>query len=264
MSHLPGVLIALALAVPAVAGQGDARLLAPTGTLRASLLATNPVQGRVDPQTGAVTGPVADLVRVLAAQLAVPYTLVPVANAAAVIESIRTGQVDIGFLAYEAVRAEQVDFSAPYFLMGNAYIVRADSPLQRAAAVDRAGVRVRAVKGQSQQIWVSEHLTRARIDTVPDMPGHAALAAMLARGEVDVFAANRQRLEEAVQAAPGMRVLADNFSVVGQAIVVPKGDAARLARVNAFVAAALESGEVRAALDRAKLAGVEVAPSPRR
>jgi hypothetical protein len=31
--------------------------LAPTGTLRASFIENNPVQGRVDAKTGAVTGP---------------------------------------------------------------------------------------------------------------------------------------------------------------------------------------------------------------
>ena len=43
----------------------SASRLAPTGTLRAAFLGTNPVQGRVNPSTGAVTGPVADLVREL-------------------------------------------------------------------------------------------------------------------------------------------------------------------------------------------------------
>src|SRR6476646_4948499 len=39
--------------------------LAPTGTLRATFLGDNPVQGTVDPTTGAVSGPVADIVKEL-------------------------------------------------------------------------------------------------------------------------------------------------------------------------------------------------------
>ena len=37
--------------------------LAPGGTLRVAFLGTNPIQGRVDPNTGAVSGPVGDIIR---------------------------------------------------------------------------------------------------------------------------------------------------------------------------------------------------------
>ncbi len=133
MLHLP-VLLALSLAAPLPAAQ-----LAPTGTLRAAFLATNPVQGRIDPRTGAVTGPVADLVRELARRLGVPWVLLPEPNPAAVIERMKAHQADIGFLAYEAARATQVAFSEPYALVASAYLVRADSPLMISADVDRHG-----------------------------------------------------------------------------------------------------------------------------
>ena len=43
--------------------QSPASVLAPTGTLRAVFLGSNPVHGRVDAKTGVPTGPVPDLVR---------------------------------------------------------------------------------------------------------------------------------------------------------------------------------------------------------
>src|SRR5262245_9384022 len=105
----------------AVAGVLAAPDIAPTGTLRATFLATNPVQGRVDPQSGEVTGPVADLVRELAKRRGVPFKIQPVPDAAAVIDSLKTRKADIGFLAFEAARAAQVDFTHPYALMASAY-----------------------------------------------------------------------------------------------------------------------------------------------
>jgi polar amino acid transport system substrate-binding protein len=236
--------------------------LAPTGTLRAAFLATNPVQGRVDPQTGAVTGPVADLVRELGRRLAVPVRLVPVPDASTVIAQVVMRQVDIGFLAYEAERAAQVDFSAPYALMGSAYLVRADSPFASSADVDRPGVTIGAVKGQSQQIYVSEHVSNARIEMVATVPGPAALVEMLTGGRIQAFAANRQRMEEVARSSPQVRVLRDNFMVNGQAMVVTKGDAARLAELNRFLNDVLASGFVKASLERNNAAGVEVAPLP--
>src|SRR5919106_2633587 len=78
--------------------------LAPTGTLRASFIENNPVQGRVDARTGAITGPAADLVRELARRQGVKFEIIPLPSAGAVLESVRSGKVDIGFLAYEAAR----------------------------------------------------------------------------------------------------------------------------------------------------------------
>ena len=64
------VLLASAAVVPATAGE-----LAPTGTLRATFLAANPVQGTVDPATGEVRGPAADLGRELARRLGVSFSI---------------------------------------------------------------------------------------------------------------------------------------------------------------------------------------------
>ncbi len=242
---------------PIIAGP---TILAPTGTLRAAFLATNPVQGRVDPQTGAITGPAADLVRELARRLGVPHTITPVPDAAALLASVKSGAVDIGFLAYEAARAAQVEFSTPYSLMASAYAVRADSALESSADVDRAGVTIGAVKGQSQEIFVSANVKNARVDVRPVVPPNDALAAMLMSGEIDAFAANRGRMEDLARTSPKLRVLPDNFLVVGQAIVVNKGESARVEELNRFLAEVRASGFVKSSLDRAGVAGVEVAP----
>jgi polar amino acid transport system substrate-binding protein len=259
MLPLQRFLLALSLAVP-LAGTD----LAPTGTLRAAFLATNPVQGRVDPRTGAVTGPVADLARELARRLGVPAILLPEPSPAAVIERMKMHQADIGFLAYEAARATQVDFSEPYALVASAYLVRADSPITISAEVDRAGVTIGAAKGQSQEIYVSANIHRARVEVLPETPAHDALVALLTGGKIDAFAANRQRMEDAARTSARVRVLPDNFLMIGQAIVVEKGDGTHLEEVNRFVADVRASGFVKSSLERAALAGVEVAPAAKR
>jgi hypothetical protein len=57
-----------------------------------------------------------------------------------------------------------------------------------------------------------------------------------------------------------VRVLSDNFSTIGQAIVVAKGATSRLAELNRFLTDVLASGFVKSSVDRAKIAGVEIAP----
>jgi polar amino acid transport system substrate-binding protein len=233
--------------------------LAPTGTLRAAFLATNPVQGRVDAKTGAVTGPVADLTSELARRLGVPRVITPVADPAAVIDAITSGKADIGFLAYEAARATQVEFSDAYLLAGSAYAVRADSPIKASADVDRPGITIGAVKGVSQQIYVSGNVRNARIELLPAQPPNEVLAKMLLDRTLDAFAANRGRMEELVKSTPGLRVLDDNFMVVSQAIVVDKKYAARVAELNRFVADVRRSGFVQQSIDRSGVAGLQVA-----
>jgi polar amino acid transport system substrate-binding protein len=252
------VLFALVLVLPQLGSN-----LAPTGTLRATFIANNPVQGRVD-STGATSGPAPDLARELGRRLGIPHAITPLPSAGAVMESVITGKADIGFLAYEAARAEQVDFSDPYLLSGSAYAVRADSRIRNSAEVDRPGVTVGAVTGQSQEVWVREHIKFARINALPTVPANAALAAMLLDGRVDVFAANRTRMKELAREFPTIRVLPGDFLVVGQAIVVAKGNRTRLDEVNRFLAEVRASGFVKASIDRADLPGVEVAPAPTR
>jgi hypothetical protein len=49
-----------------------------------------------------------------------------------------------------------------------------------------------------------------------------------------------------------------------QAIVVPKGKSAQLAEINRFLTDLRKSGFVQSSLERAKVAGVKVAPEPKR
>ena len=254
---------AAAAAVVTLHAQSKA-LLAPTGTLRSSFIATNPVQGRVDAKTGDATGPAADLTHELARRMGVPFVVMPLPDAGAVLESVRSGKVDIGFLALEAERATQVDFSDAYSSSGAAYAVPASSPLQRSADVDRAGVTIGAITGQAPEVYVREHVKNAKVQSLPAVPPNAEMGRMLLDGKVQAFAANRTRMEELVRDVPGLRVLADDYMTTLQAIVVPKGKAAQLAEINRFLADVRKSGFVQSALDRAKVAGVKVAPEPPR
>src|SRR5205085_9336041 len=93
--------------------------------------------------------------------------------------------------------------------------------------------------------------------------GDAIVKALLA-GELDAYAGNRMRLHEAVQKTPGLRLVSDNFHGVEQAVIVPRGEAARLAIVNRFLDEARASGLIAGAIARAGLVGVDVAPASSR
>jgi len=234
--------------------------LAPTGTLRAAFLGNNPTQGLVDPKTGAVSGPIADITRELARRLGVPFQIIPAPGVRGVLDHVKAHTADIGFLAFDATRAAEVDFSQPYSLGWNSYMVRADSAIRSAADIDRKGIRIGAAKGDSGELYLSRTLKQAELKSSPGMTVDEAQK-MLAASEIEAFAANRQRLVEAAARLPNLRILPDNFFAVEQSIVIDKGDPAKLTFINRLIDDLRSSGFLRDAIQRARLSGVDVAPS---
>ena len=228
--------------------------LAPTGTLRAAFLGANPVQGHIDAQTGAITGPVADIVKEMARKLGVPFAILPASGASGVIALIKSGKADIGFLAYDEARSKEVNFAGPYALMYNTYVV-----------ADRSGVKIGAVRGQTQETFLTANIKSAQLKVYESQPPQPELERLLTSGELQAFAANRQRMEDAAAKSSKLRALSDNFLVVVQEIVIDKGDdPAKLAEIDRLIDEMRASGFIKASLDRAKISGVDVAPAAKR
>ncbi len=245
-----------AVIAPSLAAQRGS-VLAPTGTLRAVYLGSNPVQGRLDAATGVARGPVPDLVRGLAEGVGVPYTLISAPNARGLMDTMKSGEADIGFLAYSDGRALEVDYGGAYLVMFSSYLVPANSALNTNADVDSAGVRVGAVRGQSQELFVTAELNNAEIRYFQTVPTQAEFETLLTGGELDAFAINRQRsLDAAAAAGSRLRVLNESFMEVEQSFVVGKGDAGKLELIEEFVADARASGFIVSSIERAGLVGV--------
>jgi hypothetical protein len=121
-------------------------------------------------------------------------------------------------------------------------------------------VTVAAIKGQSQQLFVSRHLKNARVQVLDAMPPQSELESILLGKSVDAFAINRQRGLDAQAASGGkLRPLADYFLDVDQCFVVEKGGAAKLKAIEQFVTQVRASGFIKASIERARLAGVSPA-----
>jgi len=253
----------LAFAARPASAQTPARVLAPTGTLRVIFLGMNPVQGRMDPQTGKATGPVPDIAEALAKKLGVPLKLISSPNAAGIASALNGNTADVGVLAYDVERTKDVDYGAPLLVMFNSYLVKRDSPIKRTADVDRAGVTAAAVRGQTQELYVSSHLKNAKVRVFATMPPQADVEKLLldgGPGGVDVFAINRQRsLDAQAESGRRLRALDDSFLEVEQSFVVKKGDRSKLPALAAFAAEVRTSGLVKQSIARAKLTGVDVA-----
>jgi polar amino acid transport system substrate-binding protein len=153
------VMIAAALAGGPSAMAGD---VAPGGTLRAAYLGTNPAQAMRDPATGEVRGVAYDLARELARRNNVPLEFKPIAGPPAVIEAVKSGAADIGFVAYEATRLGTVEFSQTYMLVRQSFLVLDGSPIKAIADIDRAGQKIAGTINDSITLCMKRILKQAR------------------------------------------------------------------------------------------------------
>jgi polar amino acid transport system substrate-binding protein len=227
--------------------------------LRATYIATNPVQASVDPASGEVRGPGAAIAREIARRLDVPMTITGVASPAAVIDSVRKGEADIGFVAFDPQRAGDVDFSEVYVLAQNTYLVREDSGMRTVADVDRANIKVGVTARDTADLVLTRTLKAAELRRNTTGTLETAIT-WLADGAVNAYGTNRQRLTELAARHAGYRLLPDNFYGVPQAVIAAKGNAALLDTVNGAVGEAKNNGLIARAIAEAGLIGVDVAP----
>jgi polar amino acid transport system substrate-binding protein len=128
----------------------------------------------------------------------VPVTITGAKGVEGVIESVKNGEADIGFVAYDPVRAAQVDFSQNYALAQNTYLVPENSPIRSVADADRAGVRIGVGLNDAGDHFLTRTLKHAELKRNAGGIGDAAVKLLLA-GELEAYAGNRMRLHAVAQ-----------------------------------------------------------------
>ena len=107
--------------------------------------------------------------------------------------------------------------------------MRAGSPCQSVADMDRPATTINVGQNAAYDLWLTRHLQHASLNRLPS--SQEAIDAFLA-GEGDMVAGIRQPLEATARRHPEVRVLADNFTEIHQAICVAREDVARFSAVN--------------------------------
>jgi len=233
--------------------------VAPGGTLRAAYLSSNPAHVTQDSATGVVRGPAIDLARELGRRLGVQVTTNGMPSPQSVIDAVQGGQADIGFVAYNPERAGPVEFSQPYSLVQQTFLVRANSAIQSVAQIDRSDQKIGAGRGDSIALYLGRNLKQAQLVELTETP--AAAIQLVLDGKLDAFGANRQRLTDLMRSSPGLRLLPDDLYGVEQTIIVPRGNPEALKVVNQFIDDVRKSGFLRDSIQRSGVIGVAVAPT---
>jgi polar amino acid transport system substrate-binding protein len=260
----------LSLAIVAVAGCASAPPpappaavadLAPSGTLRAAINFGNPILATRGASGADPRGVSVDLSRELAARLGVPVTFVTYTAAGKVVEGLRQGAWDIGFVAIDPARGAEMEQSPPYVIIEGAYLVPAGSPIQRNEDVDRDGVRVVVGAASAYDLYLSRELKHAKLVRAPTSP---AVSDMLVAERLDVAAGVKQQLQADAQRIANVRLLDGRFMLIQQAMATPKSRDAGTRYVREFVEEMKRSGFVARALQRHGIEGAAVAPAAAR
>ena len=232
------------------------KILAPTGTLRASINLGNPILANVD-QDGNPVGVSIDLANGLGRLLGLGVELVVFDTAGKSVEAVAQEQADFGFFAVDPVRGADIAFTAPYVLIEGAYLVPETSPLRDNAEVDQPGQRVVVGKGSAYDLYLTRALKHAEIVRAPTSP--KVVDTFMGLG-AEVAAGVKQQLEADAARVPGLRLLPGRFMVIQQAMGISKarGDAAA-AVLRTYVEAMKANGFVATALARHGIQGASVA-----
>jgi polar amino acid transport system substrate-binding protein len=232
--------------------------LAPTGKLRVGINYGNFLLVTKDPASGEPRGIAVDLARELGRRAGVPVEFVPYDAAGKLAEGVRAGSWDVGFLAAEPERANEITFSAAYLEIEATYLVPAGSPIRSIADVDRDGVRIAVAVKSAYDLYLSRTLRRAELVRAQ---GIDASYKLFVDAKLEVLSGLKPRLITDAETLPGSRVLDGRFTAIQQSIGTPKGRDGAAKYLREFVEDVKASGFVAQAIAKHGVRGVSVAPS---
>ena len=228
------------------------KTLAPTGSLRVGVYLGSPTSLVRDAKTGDKAGVAFELGQALGRQLGVPVEIKEFTRLADVLEALKGGAVDFTFTNATAVRARDMDFTAPLVRIELGYLVPPMSTLQTVADVDKPGIRVGVAQGSSSQGVLGRLFKRA---TVVPAPSVTLAQVMFREGQLDAFATNKGILNEMADALPGYRILDGRWGLETMAIAIPQQRGVAMPFVRQFAEDARRSGLLAGIVKRAGLRG---------
>lgn len=229
--------------------------LAPTGELRSVINVGNAVLARMEGDQAA--GVSVDIARELARRTGLPLKLLVVNAAAGSVAALAQGQADVGFVAIDPLRGQELAYTAAYVTIEGAYMVRQDSPLHSNDEVDRSGTRVVVGKGSAYDLYLSREIKQA---TLVHAPTSQAVVEVFLSQNLEVAAGVKQQLEKDQARLGGLRLLPGRFMAIHQAMATAKSRSPEVVTyLHALVEDLKANGFVTEALKRHRIEGVALA-----
>lgn len=200
------------------------------GVVKIATFDANPPFGSVDGKTHEIVGYDVDFAKALAKKLGVKLQLVPT-NPANRIPLLQSGKADliVADITITPERAKVIDFSVPYFVTGQQFLVPVSSPDKLEGY---ATARIGAVKGTTGEQELHNRFPQSRVLSYDDIP--LALSA-LRNGNVQAITQDSTILAGLLDGAPDKakyKVLPELLSKEEIGVGVKKGESSLLKVVN--------------------------------
>ena len=232
---------------------------APTGTLRVGINLGNPILANEEQSTKRLYGVTIDIANEIGKRIALPVQLIPFKTAGATVDAVKTGDIDLVFVAIDPVRGADISYTPAYIQIEGAYMVKAASPLKVNEEVDVAGNEIVVGKGSAYDLYLTREIKSA---TLLRAASSQAVIDDFMSGKGNVAAGVKQQLESDAKRYEGLRMLPGRFMVINQAIGIPKSRAHyenTTAYLSGIITELKQSGFVADAMKRHNIQGAKVA-----
>jgi polar amino acid transport system substrate-binding protein len=232
---------------------------APTGVLRVGINLGNPVLASLDDATQKPKGVSIDIANEIGKRSGIPVELIPFKSAGSTVDAIKTGNIDLVFVAIDPVRGADVSYTPPYIQIEGAYMVKADSTLKLNDEVDRSGIEIVVGKGSAYDLYLTREIKNASLFRAAS--SQAVIDDFMA-GKGNVAAGVKQQLESDAKRYTGLRMLPGRFMVINQATGIPKARPEyekTTTYLSAIITDLKSSGFVAASMKRHGIEGAKVA-----
>ena len=232
---------------------------APTGTLRVGINLGNPVLANEDPITHQPQGVTIDIANEIGKRIGLPVKLIPFKSAGNTVDALKTGEIDLVFVAIDPVRGADISYTPAYIQIEGAYMVKASSPIQNNEQVDVTANEIVVGKGSAYDLYLTREIKHAIL--LRAASSQAVIDDFMS-GKGNVAAGVKQQLESDAKRYDGLRMLPGRFMAINQAIGIPKARP-QYEQTTTYLSAVItqlkQSGFVAQAMQRHKIEGAKVA-----
>ena len=232
---------------------------APTATLRVGINLGNPILANEEPNSKRLYGVTIDIANEIGKRISLPVQLTPFKTAGATVDAVKTGEIDLVFVAIDPVRGADISYTPAYIQIEGAYMVKADSTINNNEEVDAAGNEIVVGKGSAYDLYLSREIKNAALLRAASSQ---AVVDDFMSGQGNVAAGVKQQLESDAKRYEGLRMLPGRFMVINQAIGIPKARTHyedTTAYLSNVINELKQSGFIADAMNRHNIQGAKVA-----
>ena len=221
--------------------------LAPNGILRAAINLSNflLVSGKLPDGTPDGISP--DIAKQIAARIGVPLKLITYDRPGLIADAAAQNEWDIGNIAAEEKRAETIDFSNPYVAIDANFLMQKTSHLKCNSDINSVGVRIAVSERSAYDLWLTENFKNTEIVRASSIQDSHD---MFLRGDVDVLASLKPKLQEELVLNANLRMIETPFTSINQSVGVKKHSLNAIAFLNDLIEELVENGFISTSLKK--------------